>query len=278
MATRSARLTALIALVLVMALAATVAWRTPEVRAYVQERLSGATPSAAENSAPIEEARVVYEEQAVASGVEGDPTVLFAHYRSLYLYLPVAGEQLSEIAFHQASGDHAQHMEPLLPYADVETAMENHGTGRTVDDACCPDNPHMLGGEALRMWRSNRSGAPDTAVDVGADPGTAVYAPVSGTVLEVREYNLYGQYPDYEIHITPNGWPELDVVLIHVDDVQIAAGDQVVGGITQIATIRNLSDDVTLQLAQFDAHGGNHTHMQVNKLDTPGVLPELNGS
>ena len=55
-------------------------------------------------------------------------------------------------------------------------------------------------------------------------------------------------------------------------------GDRVVGGITQIAEIRNLSDDVSLQLAQFDEHGGNHTHMQLNKLEVPGVLPEPEGS
>ena len=44
------------------------------------------------------------------------------------------------------------------------------------------------------------------------------------------------------------------------------------------AEIRNLSDAVSLQLAQFDEHGGNHTHMQLNKLETRGILPDLDGS
>ena len=55
-------------------------------------------------------------------------------------------------------------------------------------------------------------------------PGTPVYAPVSGEVLEVRPYYLYGEYADFEIHITPNGWAEVDVVLIHVDNVQVVEG------------------------------------------------------
>jgi murein DD-endopeptidase MepM/ murein hydrolase activator NlpD len=257
---------------------AIVGWQSPDVSEFVAARLSGAGESdgTAANQEPAEP--VIYEEQAVAAELEGDPTALFARYRSMYLYLPVEGADLTEIAFHQASGDHALSMEPLLPWADMTEAMQNHGSGRSAEDACCPDNPHIVGGEALRMWRSNRTGPPDTAVDVGADPGTPVYAPVSGTVLEVRPYWLYGEHKDFEVHISPSGWPEVDVVLIHVDRVVVEKGDEVVGGMTQIAEIRNLSDEITVQLSQFDERGGNHTHMQLNRLDVPGVLPELDGS
>jgi hypothetical protein len=241
------------------------------VRAQMSEVAATGEAGASEEAVTA----AIAEEHAVAANVVGDPTVLFAAYGDLFLYLPVAGAELTEIGFHQASGDRALSMQSLLPYADTEQAIRDHGTGRTVDDACCPDNPHVLGGKALRMWRSNRTGPPDTAVDVGADPGTQVYAPLSGTVLEVRPYWLYGTYEDYEIHITPNGYPELDLVLIHVDEVTVAKGDEVIGGVTPIAKIRNLSDQVNLQLAQFDEHGGNHTHMQLNRLEAPGVLPDL---
>ncbi len=277
-ATRAIRLTALLALIALVAAAGIVGWQTPEINEYVIARLAASSAEEASASDASANVPVVYEEYAVDSDIEGDPTALFASYRSMYLYLPVDGGQLTEIAFHQASGDHALHMEPLVPYADMSDAVKNHGSGRSIEDSCCPDNPHILGGQALRMYRSNRTGPPDTAVDIGADPGTPVYAPVSGTVLEVRPYWLYGEHEDYEIHITPNGWPEVDVVLIHVDNVVVAKGDEVVGGVTQIAEIRGLSGQVALQLAQFDEHGGNHTHMQLNRLDVPGILPEPDGS
>jgi hypothetical protein len=38
--------------------------------------------------------------------------------------------------------------------------------------------------------------------------------------------------------------------------------------------VRELSDEVVLQLSQFDEHGGNHTHLQLNKLEVPGQLPD----
>jgi len=277
-ARRAIRLTALVLLLAVVTAAGVVAWRTPEIREFAAAQFTADPAEAVPDSEPEIEKPTYREEQAVSALAEGDPTALFASYRSMFLYLPVSGSDLTEIAFHQASGDRALSMDPLVPYADMTEAVANHGSGRSIEDSCCPDKPHILGGEALRMWRSNRSGPPDTAVDIGAAPGTAVYAPVSGEVLEVRPYFLYGEHADFEIHITPNGWADIDVVLIHVDNVQVEKGDRVVGGITQLAEIRNLSDDVSLQLAQFDEHGGNHTHMQLNRLEAPGVLPDLNGS
>jgi hypothetical protein len=122
------------------------------------------------------------------------------------------------------------------------------------------------------LWRSARSGKPNTAADVGAPPGTPVVAPVDGTVVYVRTYKLYGKYDDYEVHISPKDGSPIDVVLIHISDVCVKAGDRVEAGITQVACVRRLSRLMTMQLAQYTADGGDHTHLQINRLAGPGRI------
>lgn len=204
-----------------------------------------------------------------------DPTPLFGSYRSLHLYLPVPPEALTELAYHQASGKSALSVTSLLPDADMTAAEENKGTGRST--LAPSDDPSILGGEVLRMWRSNRTGQPDSAIDIGAAPGTPVYAPVTGEVIGVRPYRLYDKYDDFEIHIQPTGWPEVDVVMIHVENVSVAVGDQVIGGVTPIAGVRLLSDRVTHQLSAYTTDGGDHVHVQLNLLEVPGKLPPVGG-
>jgi len=207
-----------------------------------------------------------------------DPTPLFATYGSIDLYLPMTAEELTELAFHQASGDAALSLVSLLPDADMASAAANRSTGRDLSATGTAQPPEVLPGSVLRMWRSSRSGPCDTAADVGGKPGTTVVSPVSGTVVEVRPYWLYGKYEDVEIHIRPTGHSDLDLVLIHVDQPTVEAGDEVVGGVTPIAVIRLLSDRVTPQLGQYVPDGGDHVHLQLNKVEVPGKLEVVGGS
>ncbi len=104
---------------------------------------------------------------------------------------------------------------------------------------------------------------------MGADPGSYVVAPVSGTVVKVKKFDLYGKYPDYEVHVQPVGRPDLDVVLIHIDDVTVTPGDKVVAGVTQIAQVRKLAKGVGPQLRSYTKNGGHHTHIQINDTTHP---------
>lgn len=211
-----------------------------------------------------------------------EPTPLFAHYRSLYLRLPVDPASITQVAFHQASGDKAFHMTSLVPDADLgEAARLKHAPmslAATQSGVASDSVTTIWNGQAIRLWRSNRRGTPDTAVDVGANAASDVYAPVTGTVLEVRAYKLYDKYPDYEIHIAPDGWEDIDVVLIHVDDVSVTPGDRVQAGVTRIACVRKMSDKVDLQLKGYTRNGGDHVHVQLNKVSVPGKLDTVTGS
>jgi hypothetical protein len=195
------------------------------------------------------------------------PTPIFASYRSLQLRLPVAVKDLTEVGFHQAAYTYALHMATPLVEADNSDTKDAHGTGRETSTQPTGADA-VLQGKFIRMWRS-RPGKPDSAADVGAKAGADVFSPVTGTIVKIKKYKLYGQYDDYEIHIQPKGWSDIDLVMIHVTDLSATVGEEVVAGETRLAAVRKLSDRVQHQLREYTGDGGDHTHMQLNNAKDP---------
>ena len=194
-------------------------------------------------------------------------TPIFAAYKSLQLRLPVAVSDLTEVGFHQAAYTYALHTTTTLTEADNSDTRAAHTTGRETSTQPTGADA-ALQGKFIRMWRS-RPGNPDSAADVGAAPGSDVFSPVSGTVIKIKPYKLYGKHDDFEIHIQPKGWPAIDLVIIHVTDLSVAVGDEVVGGVTRIAAVRKLSDRVHHQLGDYTGDGGDHVHVQLNNSKDP---------
>ncbi len=203
----------------------------------------------------------------VFPSVKANPTPVFANYKRLQLHVPVPTASLTELGFHQASFTYAFPLGTKLKDADLGKAGEKRGTGRKLETAV--DSNGRLTGYVLRLWRPNRPGKPNTAVDVGALAGTPVVSPVDGVVLKVKRYKLYGKYDDYQVHIRPDAYSTVDVVLIHLDNVKVKAGDRVEAGITQVADVRRLSNLMTLELGSYTAGPGDHTHLQLNNLKNP---------
>ena len=203
-----------------------------------------------------------------AKSTPPDPTPIFASYGRIKLHLPVETKRLTEIGFHQASYPWALRMKTPLKDAKASEAKGKRGTSRETSTQ--PTGPDaVLVGTVLRMWRS-RPGKPDTAVDVGAKPGSAVISPVTGTVVKIKSYKLYGKWADYEMHIQPDGFESIDIVMIHVADLEVKVGARVTAGVTTVAHVRKMSDKVTDQLAQYVKDGGDHVHLQVNNANYPG--------
>jgi len=269
---RERRRTTAVIVVLLLASSAVAAWRfnTPgdgTVRASAQAR------PGVQSAQPKSEAGEITAAKAEAAR-QPDPTPIFGAYRSLQLRLPVKTLDLTEIAFHQASYSWALPMTTPLTDASLGAANKNRGTGRVPEELTGVSA--VLKGSCLRLWRSNRPGKPDTAADIGAAPGSVVRSPVSGEVTLVRAYKLYGEHDDFEVHIRPDGWPEADVILIHIDAIEVEAGDQVVAGVTPIAVVRKLSDKERMQLGEYTAVGdGDHVHLQINQGDDPRYLDAM---
>lgn len=225
------------------------------------------------------------------------PTPFFASFRGVKLRLPVAPQNITVVAFHQASYDDAWPMTSLVAKGSLAEASKAaarkraarppSGTAKAGSAATRPAvsptsaattltsarSDGVWTGRALSLWRSGRTGKPNTALDCGARPDTPVFSPVDGTIMEIRAYKLYGKYPDFEIHIKPDAWSDVDVVILHTTDPRIVEGQHVVAGIDQLSKVRALASKMTgLQLAQYTAEGGNHCHVQVNRIMKPNLV------
>jgi hypothetical protein len=57
---------------------------------------------------------------------------------------------------------------------------------------------------------------------------------------------------------------QADLVVIHVQDVIAKPGEHITGGITPIAHVRLLSNQLVHQLADYTGDPGDHVHIQFN--------------
>ena len=211
------------------------------------------------------------EEAAYYEAHKGRPKVnpLVAQYSDVDLRSPIAPADLTGVLFHQASLKYGLVMTTELPDADMERIAATRSPRVNRDQL----EGEWLDAEAMHLWRAADTTAMDTSIDVGAMPGTIVRSPVTGTVVLLKDYKLYGEVDDIEIHIQPDGHPDLDVVLIHTTDPLVKAGDRVQAGVTEISHVRDIAKDLTdVQLAFYtpDGDAGNHTHVQVNDANYEG--------
>ena len=211
------------------------------------------------------------EEAAYYEAHKGRPKVnpLVAQYSDVDLRSPIAPVDLTGVLFHQASLKYGLVMTTELPDADMERIAATRSPRVNRDQL----EGEWLDAEAMHLWRAADTTDMDTSIDVGALPGTIVRSPVTGTVVLLKDYKLYGQVDDIEIHIQPDGHPDLDVVLIHTTDPLVKAGDRVQAGVTEISHVRDIAKDLTdVQLAFYtpDGDAGNHTHVQVNDANYEG--------
>lgn len=239
--------------------------------ALVAFGLSRCVGGAAQQSTPQQEQTASQQGFSLMAEPKADdflPTPYMAECDGVMLHSAVRADQLTEILIHNASYSYAKALTTKLTEATNVDVMAAHGTGRVAAEQ--PTGDAWLTGEFIRCFRSTNAGPKLSAIDCGGPVGATVYAPVTGTVVKVKEYSLYNNeaYPDVQVHIQPQGRPDLDVVLIHLSDVTVSEGDEVVGGATPIAAVRDVYAYVgeEMQLKSYTAEGdnGNHTHIQVN--------------
>jgi hypothetical protein len=190
------------------------------------------------------------------AGVPATTTAqVFAAVDGLRLVLPHPVPAL--VAFHEASRAEALALDP------VGHLLRN-------DNLTKFNAPDDTAGPGYAVLSSRGRARPATsAADVAVPEGSLLAAPVSGTVVEVREYVLYGKTRDWRIVIEPDSHPTLHVVLIHLRQPRVAPGDAVVAGDTVLGAVRSLSfgshiDYVLPDLTEADGDiHFPHTHIEV---------------
>lgn len=196
---------------------------------------------------------------AQAGGADDDVpgTPAFATVDGLVLHLP--GRPVV-LGYHEASSPEALELTP------VGRALVNHNPTKFEPPAGDEDGP-----DYLVLSSRGRPYPATSAVDVVLVDDDVVLSPVTGTVTDVRAYDLYGQHPDHRVELTPDDAPDLRVVLIHLDDVTVAAGDRVVAGGTPLAgTARRFSFPSQID-RETDPERWPHVHLEVKRADGPGA-------
>jgi hypothetical protein len=187
---------------------------------------AGAEPTTG-TAAPVEEGASDRDttpgvEEAVTTSAVGPSTPALARFDDLVLHLPSPTPVV--VGFHEAATTAALGLHP------VGTLTEDRNTTRTDLPADVPDGtPYLV------LSSRGRAAAPTSAMDVVLEPGDPVLSPVTGTVVDVRGYLLYGAHTDLRVEVVPDERPDLRLVLIHLDEVTVEIGDRVLAGATPLA-------------------------------------------
>lgn len=176
---------------------------------------------------------------------------------------------------------------PVRP-EDV-TGLGYHPEGESLVDMS-PRGNNLSGNPLLRLFADDsapekiqyhlmdparRQGPRTGALDVGAEAGTAVYAPVTGTVTAIRPDPAL-QEDASVVEIKPIDNPEkptdnpdvrITVSLVQGITSEIGPKSPVTAGITQLGSVANSADVLRPQLADYISDDGNHVTVSASQTD-----------
>jgi hypothetical protein len=165
------------------------------------------------------------------------------------LQMPIVQSQTTAIGYHSAS-------DGGLPLAALGH-QGNEGVVQRVFHA-------IFGGAGGHPVWYRLDGGAMSALDVGAAPGTDVYAPVDGTIVGIAPFVVAGHRFGEQIDIQPQNAPSLVVSLTQVRaDSALTVGDSVVSGRTKVGSVVDLSSVEHQALARYTNDAGNHVSVEV---------------
>jgi hypothetical protein len=177
-----------------------------------------------------------------------------ALHGSLRIQLPVAQSRVTAIGYHAAS-DGGLQLTPL---------------GHQGNEGALSRLAHKLfgGGHGPFVYYQLTGGETDV-LDVGAAPGTDVYAPVDGTVIGISSYILDGRRYGSRIDIQPSAAPSLVVTMTQLTpDPALTVGTTVTAAGTKVGRVIDLSGVEKQALAQYTQDAGNHVAIELRPAAT----------
>jgi hypothetical protein len=169
------------------------------------------------------------------------------------LLLPVAVADATIIAYQPVSDTKAVALTPIGQRVNV------NGFVRFFRDL-------FTGTPSMRYYQlPGADNAATTSVLIGAQPDTAVTSPVSGVVVRVREYLLFGKYDDVQIDIRPEELGGTIVTMLFINNPAVTIGQRVDAGDTLIGTVRQCPEEVGKILSDYTHDSGSHVYLQVSE-------------
>jgi hypothetical protein len=175
---------------------------------------------------------------------------------SLRIQMPVAQSRVTAIGYHASSGGSLA----LSPVGRQANAGLLARLAR-----------RLLGtrGSGLAYYLLGGSGPATSVLNVGAPPGTDVYAPVDGTVLGISDYIISGRKRGARIDIQPSGAASIVVSLTHLrPDPALTVGSTVTAASSKVGTLLDFSDAERQALARYTNDAGNHVAVEVHPAAT----------
>lgn len=116
------------------------------------------------------------------------------------------------------------------------------------------------------MDPARRLGPQTGALDVGAEAGTAVYAPVTGTVTSIRPDPVLKENANV-VEIKPAENPNVRVSISLVQDINSEVGPKtpVTAGITEVGKVADSAKVLRPQLADYTSDTGNHVTVSASQ-------------
>ena len=180
-----------------------------------------------------------------------------AIYGNLRLQLPVAAGRITAVGYHGGTSG-------ALALSPVGSRANEGLLARFVH--------RIIGGDSSGMrWYqlAGGQGAPTSALDVGALPGTDVYAPADGVIVGLQDLILNGRPYGQRIEIQPNGAPSVVVTVSHVRaDPALAVGSAVVASHSRLGAVLDFSGVERQSLARYTQDAGNHVSLELHPAAT----------
>ena len=177
---------------------------------------------------------------------------VIAFQADVRIQLPVSQQSVTALGYHGSSGS-------VLPLEPV---------GRQANEGIFARILHRLTGDdasGVTYYQLSGGSGPRTgALDVGAPAGTAVYAPVDGTVVSIRDLVLDGTRHGHRIDIVPNDAPSVVVSIRRLRaDPALTVGSPVTSATSKIGVVIDLSRAEEQALAEVTHDPGNHVTIEV---------------
>jgi hypothetical protein len=183
-----------------------------------------------------------------------------AIYGNLRLQLPIAQTRVTAIGYHGGT-------DGALELAPVGTQVNLGLFGRFF---------HKLfgGGSGSVRWYQlpGGLGSSTSSLDIGASPGTDVYAPVDGTVVGLHDLILDGRAYGQRIELQPTGSPSIVVTVSHLRaDPSLTVGSAVVASTSRLGTLLDFSAVERQSLARYTQDAGNHVSVEIHPAATLSI-------
>jgi hypothetical protein len=195
----------------------------------------------------------------VLPGGRPQPQVV-ASFGDLRIQLPVAQSAVTAIGYHRASAG-ALALQPVgrQGNAGLLTRLWNRVVGAPR--------------ERLTWFQLSGSGGPGTsALNVGAAPGTDVYAPAAGTVIGITDHVIANRAYGARVDIRPQAAPSLVISLTNLrPDPSLTVGSPVVAATSKLGIVLDLSQVERQALAAFTQDAGHNVAVEVRPAATLSV-------